>query len=421
MGFLKSVPAVPLFTHFLGHRSEHFKRGFYQCWMFVLTFVVYMIYHMVRRPFPLAKAVLSSRNCQVNNTNTTNNNNIIINKNNNIKNNTDCTSWAPFDGSQNDLWLFGLLDFTFQLAYSVFMFVNGYIAERTDLRIFLTCAMLLTSASVSLFGFIRVFEVHRLGVFFLLQLVSGIASSTGLPIATEVLGNWITVDNSGLVFGLWTVNNFAGNILGNVLSGPLLDGNWELAFLIPAAIMAAISLLVFLTLVPHPSMVNVQLVNKSKNKRISTINVNNNSKNDKSNDAISFWAAIHLSGVIEFAMCSFFAKMVTYTFFYWLPYMFELIFDKSTGFYYSSFFDVGCGIGGIITGFLYDFVGSPAIICVVFLVSAAPTIFLMFAVAGNVAWQVGLIFELFSFFFVGISYFIQKNVGEKISGQLEVI
>ena len=35
--------------------------------------------------------------------------------------------------------------------------------------------------------------------------------------------------------------------------------------------------------------------------------------------AISFWGALKIPGVIEFSLCLFFAKLVSYTFLFWLP------------------------------------------------------------------------------------------------------
>ena len=35
--------------------------------------------------------------------------------------------------------------------------------------------------------------------------------------------------------------------------------------------------------------------------------------------AISFWGALKIPGVVEFSLCLFFAKLVSYTFLFWLP------------------------------------------------------------------------------------------------------
>lgn len=46
--------------------------------------------------------------------------------------------------------------------------------------------------------------------------------------------------------------------------------------------------------------------------------INTNTANS-SKHAISFFTALRIPGVIEFSICLFFAKLVSYTFLYWLP------------------------------------------------------------------------------------------------------
>ena len=48
------------------------------------------------------------------------------------------------------------------------------------------------------------------------------------------------------------------------------------------------------------------------------------------NEAVSFLSCLKIPGVVEFALCFFFAKFVSYTFLFWLPYYLESIgFDKT--------------------------------------------------------------------------------------------
>ena len=46
-----------------------------------------------------------------------------------------------------------------------------------------------------------------------------------------------------------------GNILGDLLAGAFVDTNWGLSFIVPAALMFGIAMLVFLCLVPFPEMI----------------------------------------------------------------------------------------------------------------------------------------------------------------------
>merc|ERR1719411_1402753 len=66
--------------------------------------------------------------------------------------------------------------------------------------------------------------------------------------------------------------------------------------------------------------------------------------------AITFWSALKIPGVVEFSLCLFFAKLVSYTFLYWLP---TFIMDTALNVtsedaaYFSTLFDIGGIAGGI--------------------------------------------------------------------------
>jgi MFS transporter, OPA family, solute carrier family 37 (glycerol-3-phosphate transporter), member 1/2 len=48
-----------------------------------------------------------------------------------------------------------------------------------------------------------------------------------------------------------------------------------------------------------------------------SINHNNSSTNK---EAVGFMKALAIPGVVEFSLCLFFSKLVSYTFLYWLPF-----------------------------------------------------------------------------------------------------
>merc|ERR1719411_1556428 len=78
--------------------------------------------------------------------------------------------------------------------------------------------------------------------------------------------------------------------------------------------------------------------------------------------AITFWSALKIPGVVEFSLCLFFAKLVSYTFLYWLPTFIKesgINVESDTAANLSTLFDVGGIIGGIIAGLAADFSGKP--------------------------------------------------------------
>lgn len=94
--------------------------------------------------------------------------------------------------------------------------------------------------------------------------------------------------------------------------------------------------------------------------------------------AISFFGALRIPGVIEFSLCLLFAKLVSYTFLYWLPlYIFNVVhFTAKEAGDLSTLFDVGGIIGGILAGLISDYTNGRATTCCVMLILAAPMMFL---------------------------------------------
>ncbi|XP_021346440.1 glucose-6-phosphate exchanger SLC37A2-like isoform X1 [Mizuhopecten yessoensis] len=93
---------------------------------------------------------------------------------------------------------------------------------------------------------------------------------------------------------------------------------------------------------------------------------------------IGFFAALRIPGVVEFSLCLFFAKLVSYTFLFWLP---KYISSKSDidaekAADLSTFFDVGGILGGITAGLVSDYTGARATTCVIQLMLAAPVMYI---------------------------------------------
>ncbi|XP_057374542.1 glucose-6-phosphate exchanger SLC37A2-like [Daphnia carinata] len=93
--------------------------------------------------------------------------------------------------------------------------------------------------------------------------------------------------------------------------------------------------------------------------------------------AIGFVQALRIPGVIEFSLCLFFAKLINYTFLFWLPRYINAStsFDASESADLSTLFDVGGIVGGIIAGVLSDVTGMSAVTCAIMLVVAIPMLF----------------------------------------------
>ena len=85
----------------------------------------------------------------------------------------------------------GTLDLVFLISYSISMYINGMIAERMNLRYFLTIGMILAGICNALFGLAYYLDIHSLGYFYAIQVITGMAQSTGWP-GTFYLHNYCT-------------------------------------------------------------------------------------------------------------------------------------------------------------------------------------------------------------------------------------
>ncbi len=81
---------------------------------------------------------------------------------------------AEINGTNADVGkrLEGGLDAAFLFSYALFMFLSGLIAERVDLRFFLSAGMVLSGVFCMLFGFAYYWGIHTIVYFILVQVRS---------------------------------------------------------------------------------------------------------------------------------------------------------------------------------------------------------------------------------------------------------
>ncbi|XP_050685685.1 glucose-6-phosphate exchanger SLC37A2 [Leptidea sinapis] len=376
----------------------------YQASVLILTYFTYMTYHLTRKPISVLKSVLH-QNCSA------------LPPPDWTPTNDEWCNWPPFNTSDANT-LLGALDSAFLFSYAGAMFVSGMIAERVDLRYFLSLGMLVSAFMCYLFGLARTLSIHHISYYLLVQAGAGIAQTTGWPGTVSVVGKWFGDTKKGLIFGIWNSHTSLGNILGTVMAAEYVEGDWSQSFFYPALVMGAVGFLVFLFLAPEPRCVGLAIdrASPSRQSRRSTdeeepsqvivgdqtasLRPNRHSANSPpyedesvsehtsllpprgpapaSPSPVSLARALRIPGVIEFSMSLFFAKLVSYTFLYWLP----LYIKSSTSLTprqsgeLSTAFDVGGVAGAIVAGLLADAVGVPAIVCVVFYALCAPTLLL---------------------------------------------
>lgn len=448
---------VALFGSFFKFNSLAAKRTFHKALVLCITFIAYTCFHMGRRPLSIVKNVLN-RNCtevhqitlfdQYEDTTYIDYESPLLGD----KKPNWC-DWAPFDNDATANQLLALLDSAFLFSYAIFMFFSGFIADRCNLRYFLSIGMVLSGVLLYAFGMSFYLNIHSMTYFVIVQMLSGAIQTSGWPTVVTCLGHWFDKSSRGAIFGLWNSNTNLGNILGATIAGYFVEKRWGLSFIVPGFIMSGTGVLVFLFLVPKPEDVGIPPIKSSStfrssdqtpyqleqdieeaidstgeiiirshtNRRkltriakdsdsavsemddsLATHNnedsplISSNSSNEillathdgsTSEHAVSFWTCVKIPGVVEYSLCLGFAKLVSYTFLYWLPrYITQSTLNGSEDSAYLSVpFDIGGIIGAVLAGYMSDRFKKSALTCTIMLILAIPAmvIYEKFAAISN--------------------------------------
>uniref|UniRef100_A0A4X2M8D5 Solute carrier family 37 member 1 n=1 Tax=Vombatus ursinus TaxID=29139 RepID=A0A4X2M8D5_VOMUR len=390
----------------------------YRAFIFILTFLLYASFHLSRKPISIVKGELhkqcaSHGKVRLN----TLNENAFHDPAGKISDNETHCGWAPFD-KKNYQQLLGALDYSFLCAYAIGMYLSGIIGERLPIRYYLTFGMFASGAFTTLFGLGYFYNIHNFGFYVITQIANGLVQTTGWPSVVTCIGNWFGKGRRGLIMGIWNSHTSVGNILGSLIAGYWVSTCWGLSFVVPGIIIASMGTVCFLFLIEHPKDIKCSstplisskgyengtnrfrvqkqiLYTKESSKNLiskqdpeiqSLLSDGENGtippkfvtvlRGDGRNGmaAISFLGALRIPGVIEFSLCLLFAKLVSYTFLFWLPLYITNVdhFDAKKAGDLSTLFDVGGIIGGILAGVVSDRLGKRACTCGLMLLLAAP-------------------------------------------------
>lgn len=345
------------------------REPFFKATVFILTFLIYMSMHSARKCISVVKNAEAFLDCEAH-----------LNVSSITEEEGKCSSWfTEMDGKQEaeaKTWL-GFIDTSFLVSYSVFMFCSGVVAERMNLRYFLVIGLMMSSILTIMLGFSYTFEIHSIWYLLVIQVVNGLFHSTAWPGIVAAMGNWFGKGQRGLIMGIWNSHTSIGNIVGSSIAGAFVTFNWGLSFIVPGILLGVVGVLNFLGLIPHPSNIGIPPPSESeespKEKEAKKTPVEEDNAS-----AIGFIGALKIPGVVEFALCLFFAKLVSYTFLYWLPnYIHSTAnVDASSAAFLSTIFDYGGILGGILAGIVTDKTGMSATTSSVMLLIAIPLMFI---------------------------------------------
>ncbi|XP_050792550.1 glucose-6-phosphate exchanger SLC37A1 isoform X2 [Gopherus flavomarginatus] len=394
-----------------------------RAFIFVLTFLLYASFHLSRKPISIVKGELHKHCAPPNEVELSSYKEyaIQIQPVKKLSNESRC-GWEPFD-KNNYKQLLGALDYSFLCAYAVGMYLSGIIGERLPIRYYLTVGMLASGLFTAMFGLGYFYNIHNLWFYMIAQIANGLVQTTGWPSVVTCIGNWFGKGRRGLIMGIWNSHTSVGNILGSLIAGYWVSTCWGLSFVVPGVIIACLGIVCFLFLIEQPKDFSCACKPSSSSKSYMngtnkfgvhkpTLNLKETDKlqdpamqcllPDRENcmvplnhnmavngeggtrmSAISFIGALQIPGVIEFSLCLLFAKLVSYTFLFWLPLYITNVehLDAKRAGDLSTLFDVGGIFGGILAGMISDRLEKRASTCGMMLLLAAPALYMFSAIS----------------------------------------
>ncbi|EFJ07971.1 hypothetical protein SELMODRAFT_236171 [Selaginella moellendorffii] len=365
--------------------GRQFQYGFYRFLVLALTFVAYACYHASRKPPSIVKSVLDPERSS----------------------SGENKGWYPFNGRNGKVRL-GEVDLAFLAFYAFAMFFAGHLGDTMDLRVFLSIGMVGSGIFVCLFGMAYWWNIHDFYYFMFVQIMAGLFQATGWPSVVAIVGNWFGKSKRGLIMGIWNAHTSVGNIIGSLVAASALELGWGYSFIFPGVLIIVAGILVFLFLVVEPADVDLpspaeveatenatKVAVSSSSLRISeparddleaplisSAQQHSRAKSPERGKAVEFLQAWKIPGVLPFAFCLFFCKLVAYTFLYWLPFYIkqtrvgEKSLSEKTAGNLSTLFDIGGVFGGILAGYASDRLKARAITAATMTYLAIPALLL---------------------------------------------
>ncbi|XP_060211513.1 putative glycerol-3-phosphate transporter 1 [Lycium barbarum] len=371
----------------------------YQVIVLLVTFFAYTSYHANRKTTSIVKQALDPQSLGVGP-------NLPWQRNSTFRD-----GWFPFDGPDGTAML-GDLDVAFLFVYAIGMYFSGHVGDRMDLRVFLTAGMLGTGLFTALFGVGYWANIHSFYYYLIVQMIAGLFQSTGWPSVVAVVGNWFGKKKRGLIMGIWNAHTSVGNITGSLVASILLKYGWGWSMVVPGILIAFSGMIVFLLLPVHPESVGGskdedEVLSPGKEDEVVNEPLLRSDREEES--AVGFIEAWRIPGVAPFALCLFFAKLVAYTFLYWLPYYIShtaidgrYLSNEESG-NLSTLFDVGGVVGGILAGYISDQLDARAITAASFMYCVIPALYL-YRSYGHISMTINIILMVITGMFVNGPY-----------------
>ena len=257
-------------------------------------------------------------------------------------------------------------------CYSIGLYIFGYLGERYELRKILAIGTFCNATTLFIFGCILPWtNCKSFTAYAFIWSLNGFSQSCGWPTVIGIMGNWFGMSGRGFILGVWSSCQSVGNIMGALMVNAFLTTGFEYSFLFVSVSLFMLSIMIWFSVVNRPEEVGLPPSDEKSEEDQEPI-----ISQEETKVKVSFWAALLIPGVIEYALSYFALKLVNYSFFFWLPYYIHNKFhwDDTESNSVSTWFDVGGIIGGILGGIVSDLWGHRSPIVFSFVLLAVPSL-----------------------------------------------
>ena len=142
----------------------------------------------------------------------------------------------------------GIIGSALFFSYAIGKFVNGFLADRVNVRYLMAGGLLVAALVNAALGFAVPFWA-----FVILWAVNGWFQSVGGPYSVIALNRWFTEKERGTVYGFWSASHNIGEALTFIFTSFIVGAlGWQWGFMSAACLGAAGVALIFIFLKPAP-------------------------------------------------------------------------------------------------------------------------------------------------------------------------
>lgn len=134
------------------------------------------------------------------------------------------------------------------IVYGVSKFINGFLGDHANPRVFMAVGLLACAGLNVWFGL-----SSSLALFIVIWMMNNYAQGMGFPPCAKSMGYWFSPRERSTTFGIWHTSHMIGAALISALTGYLVHYfGWRSCFYVPAAIAAFGAIVIFIFLRDTP-------------------------------------------------------------------------------------------------------------------------------------------------------------------------